>query len=201
MRNPKEIPIERSLEVDSNLKQKRDKYGRFEPTTWTDIKKIFRFFVVVTAIWSWAIAIQAYSELDNGIIQTTEYIIKEKEIIREIEKECPRPITKQDTVKRIAEEEGVDWRIVWAICKVESNCNPIRIGDGGQSYGAFQIHKPSHPDIAIEQMKNFEWSARWTAKRIKKYEDINLAFKQHNGIGKTTNQWYINKCLAVYKTL
>lgn len=87
-------------------------------------------------------------------------------------------------IKRVAGEEGIDWKVLYSIAVVETRCNPNAIGDGGNSYGAFQIYLPAHPTITKKQATDFEWSARWTAKRIAKYSDLNLQFKQHNGIGK-----------------
>jgi hypothetical protein len=113
------------------------------------------------------------------------------------------PIVGKDSVlKKVGFEEGVDWKILKAICLTESGCNSDRIGDGGDSWGAFQINKPSHPTLTREQAYDFEWSARWTARHLKPYaNDISLAFKAHNGIGKTTNQWYIDRCLKFYSSI
>lgn len=110
-------------------------------------------------------------------------------------------------LKKIGDDEGIDWKLLKAVCLTESGCkNPDCSIDGkcdnGQSFGAFQIHKPSHPDISIEQMNDFGWSARWTAKHGKKYSNDPAMFcKAHNGIGKLTNQWYIDKCLENYRSI
>lgn len=106
------------------------------------------------------------------------------------------------SIQKIAEKYDIDWKMVYAICKVESNCNSDRIGDNGGSYGAFQISLPHHPNITKEQAQNMEWSAEWTIKHGLKYKDDRaLFFKNHNGIGKTNNQWYIDRCENIYKTL
>ena len=115
--------------------------------------------------------------------------------------------TKDEILKRIGEKYGIDWKILKTICIKESQCNPNRIGDNGQSYGAFQIHLPSHPEVTKEQAMDFEWSAEWTAKRIidlkKRYPNANLRliFKNHNGLGKKYNNWYVEDCLKIYKKL
>ena len=52
----------------------------------------------------------------------------------------------QSMIGRIAKEEGVDPAIMLSIAQQESGFNPNAVGDGGKSFGLFQIHKPSHPD-------------------------------------------------------
>ena len=105
-----------------------------------------------------------------------------------------------EIVKSVASKYDMDWRILWAVCKVESNCNSDRIGDSGNSYGAFQINLPSHPNITKEQAFDFKWSADWTAKRLKNNEwrGRDEMIRSHNGIGKKTNQWYVSRVLEEY---
>lgn len=105
-------------------------------------------------------------------------------------------------IKKVAEEEGIDWKLLYAICKVESNCTPETIGDHGDSWGAFQINKPAHPTLTQKEAFDIEWSAKWTANHGKAYKDNpNLFFKNHNGIGKTTNDWYVERCNKIYASL
>lgn len=52
----------------------------------------------------------------------------------------------QSMIVRIAKEEGVDPAIMLSIAQQESGFNPNTVGDGGKSFGLFQIYKPSHPD-------------------------------------------------------
>jgi hypothetical protein len=107
-----------------------------------------------------------------------------------------------ETLKKVAKEEGVDWKLLQAICLTESNCHSDRVGDGGTSYGAFQIHLPVHSNISKNQAFDFEWSARWTARHGKQFADNPPMFcKAHNGIAKTTNQWYIDRCMSFYNSL
>ena len=49
-------------------------------------------------------------------------------------------------IVRIANEVGVDPAIALAIAQQESGFNPNAIGDGGKSFGLFQIHSDFHPD-------------------------------------------------------
>lgn len=106
-----------------------------------------------------------------------------------------------DIIKRISAEYSIDWKIIYAICVIESNCKADTIGDSGQSYGAFQIHLPSHPNVSKEQAMDVEFAAKWTIEHGKKYKDNPSLFaKSHNGIGKQ-NQWYVDRFNQVYNNL
>ncbi len=107
------------------------------------------------------------------------------------------------TIKRVSKEYGIDWKMIYAVCLVESNCDTGRVGDNGESFGAFQIHLPSHPDITKEQATNFEWSLRWTIKNCDRYSDSLKWFGAcHNGIGKyPRNQWYVDRVSSEYQAL
>lgn len=52
----------------------------------------------------------------------------------------------QSMIVRIAKEEGVDPALALSIAQIESGFNPNAVGDNGNSFGLFQIHRPSHPD-------------------------------------------------------
>lgn len=52
----------------------------------------------------------------------------------------------QSMIVRIAKEEGVDPAIMLAIAQQESGFNPNAVGDGGKSFGLFQIYSSAHPD-------------------------------------------------------
>ncbi|MFA5993336.1 MAG: hypothetical protein WC823_00080 [Parcubacteria group bacterium] len=113
-----------------------------------------------------------------------------------------------EIVKKIAKEEGIDWKLVYAVCLKESgckipNCSKARGNcDGLQSMGPYQIHKPSHPDITEAQANDLAWSTRWTIRHGIRYQDNPaLFFKNHNGIGKTTNQWYVDGAMEIYKNI
>jgi len=104
-------------------------------------------------------------------------------------------------IQDVAIEEGVCWKTMIAIAKKESGLNPNAIGDKGTSYGLFQIHLPAHPTVTIEQATNVEWSARWTAKRLKQYgieSNWLYAVACHNGCG---NWWYAESVKNITKTL
>ena len=52
----------------------------------------------------------------------------------------------QSMIVRVAKEEGVDPAIMLAIAQQESGFNPNAVGDGGKSFGLFQIYSSTHPD-------------------------------------------------------
>lgn len=52
----------------------------------------------------------------------------------------------QSMIVRIAKEEGVDPAIMLSIAQQESGFNPNTVGDGGKSFGLFQIYSSAHPD-------------------------------------------------------
>lgn len=112
------------------------------------------------------------------------------------------------TIKRIAKEKNIDWKLVYAVCLKESGCKIPDCSkvqgacDGYRSMGYFQINKDAHPDITEAQANDLAWSATWTINHGMKYKDNPaLFFKNHNGIAKTTNQWYMDGAMAIYKNL
>jgi hypothetical protein len=112
------------------------------------------------------------------------------------------------TIKKVAKEQNIDWKLVYAVCLKESGCkipdcdNVVGACDGHESMGYFQINKPAHPDITEAQANDLAWSANWTIQHGAKYKDNPaLFFKNHNGIGKTTNQWYVDGALEIFNKL
>lgn len=109
----------------------------------------------------------------------------------------------QETIKQIADEYGMDWKLLYSVCKVESNCEPGKVGDSGGSIGWFQISLVHHPDVTEEQANDLKWSAEWTVKHCEKYkDDLKMFSLCHNGIGKyPRNQWYVDRVVDEYNTL
>ncbi len=109
-----------------------------------------------------------------------------------------------NTIKRIAKEYGIDWKIIAAICKKESRCDSSRIGDNGRSIGAYQINRPAHPDVTIENAKDFEWSTDFTANRLKKNEWMgeDEMIRSHNGLyADHRNDNYVSDVKSIMKSL
>lgn len=77
-----------------------------------------------------------------------------------------------------------------ALCTLETNCNPERVGDGGNSFGLYQIYRPAHPDISVDQAKDIVWSTEWTLNRLRHYgyddpSTKDYAIMRHNGTAYT----------------
>lgn len=115
----------------------------------------------------------------NDVLASSERVAK---IVAPVEK---KPETTEDTIKRVATEEGVEWKILMGICMEESRgCSHGEIGDSGDSIGWFQINKPWDRNVTVEQAHDLEFSARWTAKRLKQYAGKggwDYAIRKHNG--------------------
>jgi len=78
------------------------------------------------------------------------------------------------------------------------NFDCLKVGDGGKSFGCFQIHLGYHPDITVEQAQDPYFAATWTAKRLvaKGYPKYrSSAVMSHNGTPGTS------KTLAYLKTV
>lgn len=51
-----------------------------------------------------------------------------------------------------------------AVCQAESGDNPSALGDGGTSFGLFQIHAPAHPDFDVSRAFDPAYNAQYAAK-------------------------------------
>ena len=79
----------------------------------------------------------------------------------------------QSMIVRIAKEEGVDPALALSIAHVETggSFNPNAVGDNGNSFGLFQIHRPSHPDY--KGGTDPESNARYGIRLFKRLLDAN----------------------------
>lgn len=79
----------------------------------------------------------------------------------------------QSMIVRIAKEEGVDPALALSIAHVETggSFNPNAVGDNGNSFGLFQIHRPSHPDY--KGGTDPETNARYGIRLFKRLLDAN----------------------------
>lgn len=110
----------------------------------------------------------------------------------------------QSMIFRIAKEEGVDPALALSIAQIESKFDPNAVGDDGNSFGLFQIHKPSHPDY--KGGTDPEANARYGIRFFKRLLDanngsVNKAIWAYNagqgnvnkGILPATTKDYINR--------
>lgn len=111
------------------------------------------------------------------------------------------------TIKKVAKEEGVDWKVLYAIGEKESQYQPNRIGDThlpNPSIGYFQINTWYHKDVTREQANDLEWSARWTAKRLQRnaWRGLEEMIRSHNGlVADHHNDWYVDDVKQIIATL
>lgn len=114
------------------------------------------------------------------------------------------PVAPQvEVIKKVAEKEGIDWKVLYGICVKESNCNSDRVGDSGNSYGAFQIHQKYHPGT-VECAKDLKCSAEWTAKRLKRFSNLGewKMIQSHNGLlANNANAYYVEDVLQIIQSL
>lgn len=172
---------------------KRDEAGKFAEHKIKQVKwQLKRTTTVILAVIigiALTVIHYEYQELKGE-----DFMIVVKEVIRienkieekkeKSEKKYEKIFTNQDKIKLISKEQEVDWKIIYAICKKESNCNSRSIGDGGNSYGAYQIHMPSHPNISPTKAQDFDWATRWTINRLKGHAETggwDYAIRRHNG--------------------
>lgn len=109
-----------------------------------------------------------------------------------------------EVMKKVGQREGIDWKILTAVCIKESHCTADRVGDSGKSLGAFQIHTGYHPEITQKQAFNLEWSAEWTAKRLKRYAYLGESemIRSHNGlVPNNANAYYVTDIYKIIESL
>lgn len=133
-----------------------------------------------------------------------------QEKVEEFGVSAPMPDTPAiKIIKRISMQEGIDWKLVYAVCLKESGCNMSlncenQVGkcDWGKSFGAYQIYNPKLDPERKRMAENFEEATLWTIKHGMRFkDDPAVFFKNHNGLAKTTNQWYVDGAMEIYRTL
>ena len=157
--------------------------------------------VAIIAIYSWIIP--EYVDMFTGtrtiIIYNTPQAHAEGSNLAPATQTAPIDTSVLGTVKRVAKDENIDWKVLYGICLKESGCKIPDCSkvdgacDGYKSAGYFQIHLPKHSDVDQAKASDIEWSARWTAKRLKKYAAIggwDYAIRKHNGNADiATGEW------------
>lgn len=70
------------------------------------------------------------------------------------------------------------------IANKETRFKCDEIGDQGNSYGCYQIHRGYHPEITVEQARDPKFATAWTLNRLIAYnypEYRSTAIRRHNG--------------------
>lgn len=107
------------------------------------------------------------------------------------------------TIKPIAEKYNLDWKILVALCLKESQCRADRVGDSGWSFGYYQIHQKYHPNT-IKCAKDLECATEWTAKRLKRHENLGTRemVRSHNGlVANNANAYYVEDVYEIIEKL
>lgn len=87
-------------------------------------------------------------------------------------------------LKRVGKRTGVDWKILYGLCKKESNLGRVMVGDNGKALGWFQIHTGYHPDVTVSRAMDLEWAAEWAAGYLIKmgyHQNKFNALRKYNG--------------------
>lgn len=66
-----------------------------------------------------------------------------------------------------ATKYGIDGQQFLAVARCESSLRPDAVGDGGHSYGLFQIHLPAHPSVTASQALDPYFAVDWSAALFK----------------------------------
>lgn len=147
------------------------------------------FLVLVIGFVVWNISLQVPEikvTWDKGplvIENRVQAKFEAKEAILEVESDPQKAI-----LKKVGAETGIDWRVLYGIFQKETQLDCDKMGDyqmSKPSIGCFQISLHYHPEIKLSQATDLEWSATWTANRMKKTLDstgsMDLAIMAHNG--------------------
>lgn len=93
-----------------------------------------------------------------------------------------------DNIKQIiideANKQGVDPQLALAVAQHESGFNPNAKGDGGKSFGLFQIYTTAHPDYkgGFDPRENARYGIKFLKGLLAKYNgDIRTALRAYNG--------------------
>ena len=118
-----------------------------------------------------------------------------------------------DTIKKVSQEESVDWHIVYGICIAESQgCGVSMIGDKGLSIGWYQIYYLNVCELNGNKLYcihdkdryDLEESTRWTAQRLKrnKWRGRHEMIRSHNGlVSNHSNDWYVARIEKLVKEI
>lgn len=72
--------------------------------------------------------------------------------------------------KQVCEEEGLGeycWKDIMGIAWKETRFNCQAVGDGGKSFGCFQIHTGFHPNVSKLEAENIDYAVRWVLNFLK----------------------------------
>lgn len=119
-------------------------------------------------------------------VAKAETLNSEKPKIAEVAKESVevmiRRIAKEECDKQKLGDYCVDDLVAIGYTESRFDCNVI--GDGGKSFGCFQIHRGWHPDVSVAQAKDLKFAINWTLNRMVHYGYPTMrsySIMKHNG--------------------
>lgn len=105
-----------------------------------------------------------------------------------------------------ARKQGVDPKLALAVAQHESGFNPNAKGDGGKSFGLFQIYTTAHPDYkgGFDPQKNAEYGIKFIKNLLSKYGgDVYKALRAYNGgsggLNLPQTAKYADTVMGIYK--
>lgn len=75
--------------------------------------------------------------------------------------------TREEMEGYILRESPEQGERIIKVIECESSFNNEAIGDNGNSYGLIQIHRPSHPELSLETIKNVQWELDYIISEFK----------------------------------
>lgn len=78
------------------------------------------------------------------------------------------PFTIEEKIEHYGNKYNVSSDVMTNVIKCESGFNPKAVGDGGNSRGLSQIHRPSHPTITDEQAFDEDFAIEFMASEMSK---------------------------------
>jgi len=117
-----------------------------------------------------------------------------------------------DAIQSVSKKKGFDWRIVYAICILESGCGTYMQGDGGLSGGWYHIHNQNvceyngnKPEcIKDNDRYDINVATTWTVNRLlsNQYRGRYEMIRSHNGLpGDNSNAIYVTVVEKLVRTL
>lgn len=101
----------------------------------------------------------------NEIIDRINYIATDGE-----EKPESTNLTTEETIRKIAKEEGVDPELAVKVARCESSLNPTALNmnaTGSRDRGIFQINDKWHPEVTDDEAFNVEFSTKFFCTAMK----------------------------------
>jgi len=75
--------------------------------------------------------------------------------------------TREEQEAYIRKESPDQGERIIQVIECESSFDNEAIGDNGNSYGLIQIHRPSHPELSLETIKNVKWELDYIVSEFK----------------------------------